>query len=70
MFRFLVSATMLCHWAAASASAFAPRSAPEVNEKFGLYAYGESVGGLSVFYADGKSYFIRACVWNQTNTLN
>lgn len=56
---------MLCYGTFASASAFAPRSAPEVNEKFVLYAYGESVGGLSIFYADGKYYFIKSCVWVQ-----
>lgn len=29
------------------------RDAPDVNEDFNLYAYGESVGGLSLFYASG-----------------
>ncbi|KAJ5413086.1 hypothetical protein N7465_005391 [Penicillium sp. CMV-2018d] len=54
MFRFLVSCTMLC----LGASAYAPtvaRRAPGTGEQFGLYAYGESVGGLSLFYADGQA---------------
>lgn len=53
MLRFLVSYTILC----LGASAYTPtvaRRAPSSGEKFGLYAYGESVGGLSLFYADGK----------------
>lgn len=53
MLRFLVSCTMLC----LGASAYAPqvaRRAPSTGEQFGLYAYGEAVGGLSLFYADGK----------------
>jgi len=35
------------------ASALIARDSPEVNEKFGLYAYGDAVGGLSLFYAGG-----------------
>ncbi|KAJ5141155.1 uncharacterized protein N7443_010874 [Penicillium atrosanguineum] len=45
---------MLCLGASASASALISRSAPAANEKFGLYAYGENLGGLSLFYADVK----------------
>lgn len=59
MFRLLVSCTMLC----LGASAYAPtvaRRAPDTGEQFGLYAYGESVGGLSLFYADGKLYNLPA----------
>ncbi|KAJ5596448.1 hypothetical protein N7450_002906 [Penicillium hetheringtonii] len=37
------------------ASALVARDSPEVNEKFGLYAYGDAVGGLSLFYAGGKA---------------
>lgn len=37
-----------------SASALATRDAPDVNEEFGLYAYGDSIGGLSLFYAEGS----------------
>jgi hypothetical protein len=33
-----------------------PRAAPGVDESFGLYAYGDSVGGLSLFYADGTVF--------------
>jgi hypothetical protein len=51
MLRHLVSGAILC--LLASASGFVPRAAPGVDESFGLYAYGESVGGLSLFYADG-----------------
>lgn len=35
-------------------SALIARDAPEANEKFGLYAYGDSIGGLSLFYAGGE----------------
>ncbi|KAJ5670732.1 uncharacterized protein N7477_006095 [Penicillium maclennaniae] len=56
MFRFLVSPIMLFLGACASASAFVSRSTPAANEKFGLYAYGENVGGLSLFYANGLAY--------------
>lgn len=58
MFRFLVSATILCLGACDFASAFVSRSAPAANEKFGLYAYGENVGGLSLFYANGNYFLI------------
>jgi hypothetical protein len=51
MLGHLVSGVMLC--LLASASGFVPRAAPGVGESFGLYAYGESLGGLSLFYADG-----------------
>jgi hypothetical protein len=40
-----------------SASALATRDAPDVNEEFGLYAYGASIGGLSLFYAEGTNLF-------------
>lgn len=36
-----------------SAFALATRDAPDINKSFNLYAYGGSVGGLSLFYADG-----------------
>jgi hypothetical protein len=49
-----VSGAMLC--LLASASSFVPRAAPGVDESFGLYAYGDSVGGLSLFYADGTVF--------------
>ncbi|OOQ81989.1 putative cytochrome p450 protein [Penicillium brasilianum] len=45
---------MLC--LLASASGFVPRAAPGVGESFGLFAYGDSIGGLSIFYADGKAF--------------
>ncbi|KAJ5869655.1 hypothetical protein N7455_004596 [Penicillium solitum] len=55
MLRFLVSCTMLCLGASAYAPAVA-RRAPSTGEQFGLYAYGEAVGGLSLFYADGQAH--------------
>lgn len=38
-----------------SASALVTRDAPGANEKFGLYAYGDAIGGLSLFYAGGAN---------------
>ncbi|CAI7597103.1 unnamed protein product [Penicillium glandicola] len=55
MFRLFVYCTILCLGASVYASGVVSRSAPAVGEEFGLYAYGESVGGLSLFYADGKA---------------
>ncbi|KAF4765683.1 hypothetical protein HAV15_003369 [Penicillium sp. str.  len=46
---------MLCLGASAYAPAVA-RRAPSTGEQFGLYAYGEAVGGLSLFYADGQAH--------------
>ncbi|KAJ5492115.1 hypothetical protein LT330_005046 [Penicillium expansum] len=46
---------MLYLGASAYASAVVPRTPPSAGEKFGLYAYGESFGGLSLFYGDGKA---------------
>ncbi|KAJ6139785.1 hypothetical protein N7471_006271 [Penicillium samsonianum] len=46
---------MLCLGASAYASQVVSRSPPGAGEKFGLYAYGGSVGGLSLFYGDGKA---------------
>ena len=54
MFRSSVFFTVLCLGASAYASDFASRSTPGVGEEFGLYAYGDSIGGLSLFYGDGK----------------
>jgi hypothetical protein len=54
MLRHLISDAMLC--LLASASGFVPRAAPGVDEGFGLCAYGESVGGLSLFCADGNIF--------------
>ncbi|QKX58306.1 uncharacterized protein TRUGW13939_05428 [Talaromyces rugulosus] len=38
-----------------SSSAFVSRSTPSAGEEFSLYAYGDSVGGLPLFYSDGKA---------------
>ena len=38
------------------ASALVARDAPQVNQKFGLYAYGDAIGGLPLFYAGGVKY--------------
>ncbi|KAJ5674191.1 hypothetical protein N7462_009630 [Penicillium macrosclerotiorum] len=55
MARHLFSGALLC--LLASASGFVPRSAPDVDESFGLYAYGDTIGGLQIFYADvGKAF--------------
>ncbi|KAJ5167972.1 uncharacterized protein N7482_003566 [Penicillium canariense] len=54
MLRHLIPGAILC--LLASAYGFVPRAAPEVDKNFGLYAYGDSVGGLSLFYADGKAF--------------
>jgi hypothetical protein len=51
MLRRFIPGAMLC--LLASASGFVPRAAPGVDESFGLYAYGDSISGLSIFYADG-----------------
>ncbi|KAJ5811147.1 hypothetical protein N7447_010663 [Penicillium robsamsonii] len=52
MFRFSVFYMALCLGASAYAARIVSRSGPSAGEKFGLYAYGESVGGLSLFYGD------------------
>jgi hypothetical protein len=53
MLRSFVFCAVLGLLGSASAGALAARDAPEVNEAFGLYAYGDSVSGLSLFYAGG-----------------
>ncbi|KAJ5373333.1 hypothetical protein N7517_005339 [Penicillium concentricum] len=55
MFRFSVFCLVLCLGASAYAARIVSRSDPSAGEQFGLYAYGESVGGLSLFYGDGKA---------------
>ncbi|KAJ5502248.1 hypothetical protein N7463_005122 [Penicillium fimorum] len=55
MFRFSVFYMVLCLGASAYAARIVSRSGPSTGEQFGLYAYGESVGGLSLFYGDGKA---------------
>ncbi|KAJ5804532.1 uncharacterized protein N7518_000835 [Penicillium psychrosexuale] len=55
MFSSSVFCTALCLGASVYASDFASRSTPGVGEEFGLYAYGDSIGGLSLFYGDGKA---------------
>ena len=64
MFRSSVFFTVLCLGASASASDFASRSTPGVGEEFGLYAYGDSIGGLSLFYGDGKIWIFT--IWTFT----
>ncbi|KAH8697450.1 hypothetical protein BGW36DRAFT_427412 [Talaromyces proteolyticus] len=54
MFSGLLSTTVLC--LVTSSFALVTRSTPEVGEKFGLYAYGDSLGGVPLFYADGKAF--------------
>ncbi|KAJ5388160.1 hypothetical protein N7509_010701 [Penicillium cosmopolitanum] len=49
---FISSITLAALGLIGSASALATRDAPDVNEEFGLYAYGDSIGGLSLFYAE------------------
>ncbi|KAJ5094764.1 hypothetical protein N7456_010625 [Penicillium angulare] len=51
MYRLLTSVAIFC--LGASASMFVSRSA---DESFGLYAYGDSLGGLPLFYSEGKAF--------------
>lgn len=57
---FISSITLAALGLIGSASALATRDAPDVNEEFGLYAYGDSIGGLSLFYAEGSMFFKRS----------
>ncbi|KAJ5267744.1 hypothetical protein N7478_010552 [Penicillium angulare] len=56
MFKLGIFMTILCLGASASASSDVPRSTDESDEGFGLYAYGDSVGGLPLFYSEGKAF--------------
>lgn len=69
MFQFLVSYTMLYLGASAYASAVVPRTPPSAGEKFGLYAYGESFGGLSLFYGDGKLLYSPTTILRHTDEV-
>lgn len=51
MFHLLVSATVICLGASVSAA---------TDKSFGLYAYGDSVGGLPLFYDGGKYHLVEA----------
>ncbi|KAJ5090226.1 hypothetical protein N7532_008910 [Penicillium argentinense] len=55
MLRSFVFCAVLGLLSSASAGALATRNAPQVNEAFGLYADGDSVGVHSLFYAGGKA---------------
>ncbi|KAL3455234.1 hypothetical protein BJX64DRAFT_295233 [Aspergillus heterothallicus] len=56
---FVVQAVALlgfwCHGLFAYAHPLETRQAPAIEDTFNLYAYGESISGLPVFYADGKA---------------
>ncbi|KAJ0413931.1 hypothetical protein BJY00DRAFT_319289 [Aspergillus carlsbadensis] len=44
-----------CRGLFASAHPLDRRQAPAIEDAFNLYAYGDSISGLSVYYADGKA---------------
>lgn len=56
MLRTLISCAVL--GLLGPASALVARDAPGTNENFGLYAYGDSIGGLSLFYAGGMKALV------------
>jgi hypothetical protein len=53
-FHTLVLLSFWCRGLFAYAHPLDRRQAPAIENTFNLYAYGDSISGLSVYYADGK----------------